>query len=99
MVKMIEATELQSREQVQHVWGERRAAYMVGQVMDTRARASNLKLQTPDLRERCCALLGTYKTNSQVCLVLTAMKGDPIHHHFQHAERGHFADYRAKCYE
>ncbi|KAF4694762.1 hypothetical protein FOZ60_006916 [Perkinsus olseni] len=81
---MIETGHLHSREQVEHVWEERQAADM--------AR------QNPSLRGRCCVLLGTYKTQTQVCLVLTAMRGDPIHHHFQHADGGHFTEFRTKFY-
>ncbi|EER15964.1 serine/threonine protein kinase, putative [Perkinsus marinus ATCC 50983] len=84
VVKMINTAEFRSREQIQHILDERKAAYMAG--------------QNSDLQGRCCALLGTYKTPDQVCLVLTAMKGDPIHHHFQRAAGGHFTEYRAKYY-
>ncbi|KAF4711530.1 hypothetical protein FOZ62_032355, partial [Perkinsus olseni] len=84
VVKMIETGHLHSREQVEHVWEERQAADM--------AR------QNPSLRGRCCVLLGTYKTQTQVCLVLTAMRGDPLHHHFQRADGGHFTEFRTKFY-
>ncbi|KAF4654048.1 hypothetical protein FOL47_010166 [Perkinsus chesapeaki] len=84
VVKMIDTSQLRTREQVQHVWEERDAAEM--------AR------ENPQLRERCCVLLGSYKAKGYVCLVLSAMRGEPLHHHFQQAVDGHFTVERTKFY-